>query len=139
MSSLLRKTITVAFILIFASDLFAPSFNSFVILRSEPVDPFRNLIHAIGRVETKFDTLAYNPEEKAVGYFQIRPIRVQDYNKRTGSKLLLKDMYDYDTSEKVFLYYASELGPYKFERIAKNWNGSGIKTIQYWRQVRKYL
>jgi hypothetical protein len=48
-------------------------------------------------------------------------------------------MYDYDTSEKVFLYYASELGPYKFERIAKNWNGSGIKTIQYWRQVRKYL
>jgi hypothetical protein len=139
MPSILRKTISIAFLLIFTSDLFAPNYSSLVIVRSEPIDPFRNLIHAIGRVETKFDTLAYNPEEKAVGYFQIRPIRVQDYNKRTGSKLRLKDMYDYETSEKVFLYYASELGPYQFERIAKNWNGSGRKTIQYWRKVRKYL
>jgi hypothetical protein len=108
-------------------------------LINKPADPFRKLIHAIGRVETKFDTLAYNPVEKAVGYFQIRPIRLQDYNERTGSRYRLRDMYDYETSEKVFLYYATEIGPYNFERIAKNWNGSGKKTIQYWKNVRKYL
>jgi len=90
-------------------------------------------------VETKLDTLAYNPEEEAVGYFQIRPIRVQDYNERTGKSYKPADMYDYQTSEKVFLYYASEIGPYNFEKIAKNWNGSGKKTIQYWKKVKNYL
>jgi hypothetical protein len=139
MASLLKKIAVIAFILIFTSDLFAPVSNSVTILVSRPADPFRKLIHAVGRVETKFDTLAYNPVEKAVGYFQIRPIRVQDYNERTGSRYRLRDMYDYETSEKVFLYYATEIGPYNFERIAKNWNGSGKKTIQYWRNVRKYL
>jgi hypothetical protein len=139
MASILKKLAVIAFVLTFASDLFAPASNSATILIKKPADPFRKLIHAIGRVETKFDTMAYNPVEKAVGYFQIRPIRVQDYNERTGSKYRLKDMYDYNTSEKVFLYYASEIGPYNFERIAKNWNGSGKKTILYWRNVRKYL
>jgi hypothetical protein len=90
-------------------------------------------------VETRFDTLAYNPVEEAAGYFQIRPIRIDDYNKRTGSDYTTKDMYDYKISEKIFLYYASRIGPYKFEKIAKNWNGSGPSTIHYWRRVKKYL
>jgi hypothetical protein len=123
----------------FAFELFAPSCNTVFILKMPPAEPFKKLIHAIGRVETKYDTLAYNPEEEAVGYFQIRPIRVEDYNKRTGSNYKLTDMYNYKISEKVFLYYASEIGPYDFERIAKRWNGSGSMTIQYWKQVKKYL
>jgi hypothetical protein len=139
MTSSLKKIVIIGLIFILTSDLFAPVSNSITILVYEPADPFRNLIHAIGRVETKFDTLAYNPEEQAVGYFQIRPIRLLDYNARTGNNYLLKDLYNYNTSEKVFLYYASAIGPYNFERIAKNWNGSGKKTIQYWRQVKKYL
>jgi len=65
--------------------LFAPTSESLVIIHSSPVEPFKKLIHAIGIVETKCDTLAYNPVEQAVGYFQIRPIRLEDYNKRTGS------------------------------------------------------
>jgi len=90
-------------------------------------------------VETRFDTTAYNPEEEAVGYFQIRPIRVQDFNERTGNSYEPADMYDYKTSEKVFLHYASEIGPYNFEKIAKNWNGSGKKTLLYWKKVKNYL
>jgi hypothetical protein len=139
MTSSLKKIVVFSLIFILASDLFAPVSNSVTILVNEPADPFRNLIHAIGRVETKFDTLAYNPEEEAIGYFQIRPIRLRDYNERTGNNYTSKDLYNYKTSEKVFLYYASEIGPYNFERIARNWNGSGKKTIQYWRQVKKYL
>lgn len=139
MPSVFKKIALTVFMFAFAINLFAPSNKSLVILATQPVEPFTKLIHAIGRVETKFDTLAYNPVEKAVGYFQIRPIRVLDYNKRTGSRYRLKDMFDYKTSEKVFLYYASGIGPYNFERIAKSWNGSGKKTIQYWKQVRKYL
>jgi hypothetical protein len=110
-----------------------------VIFESQREEPFRKLISAIGRVETKFDTLAYNPDEEAVGYFQIRPIRIRDYNLRTGNSYTSSDMYNYEISEKVFLYYASLIGPGNFEKIAKNWNGSGKKTIQYWKEVKKYL
>jgi hypothetical protein len=110
-----------------------------VIIDNAPVEPFKRLVNAIGMVETRYDTLAYNPVEEAVGFFQIRPIRVEDYNKRTGSNYQLKQMYDYKISEKIFLYYASKLGPDNFEQIARNWNGSGPKTIYYWNRVRKYL
>lgn len=139
MSSFLRRILSIVIILTFSFKVFAPGNNAGVIFISQPYEPFRKLISAIGMVETKFDTLAYNSEEEAVGYFQIRPIRVQDYNERTGNNLKPVDMYCYEISEKVFLYYASEIGPYNFEKIAKSWNGSGKKTIQYWKKVKNYL
>jgi hypothetical protein len=129
----------VTFFFSFASVVFAPSNEYLVIIGSQPVEPFRKLIHAIGMVETSLDTLAYNPEEEATGYFQIRPVRVNDYNTRTGSTYSLKDMYNYKTAEKVFLYYASTIGPFDFEKIARNWNGSGPLTALYWDKVKAYL
>jgi len=134
-----KKSLIVFLLLLPVFKVFAPSNNALVIIGTDPLEPYRKLVHAIGMVETRFDTLAYNPIEHAVGYFQIRPIRLLDYNIRTGSKYSMKDMYNYKTSEKIFLYYASEIGPYNFERIAKNWNGSGKMTIHYWKQVKKYL
>jgi len=140
MSLYIKKIASISFLILITFRVFAPTSKSlFIINTAKPVEPFRQLIYAIGRVETNFDTLAYNPVEKAAGYFQIRPIRIKDYNKRTGSHYTTKDMFDYEISEKIFLYYASQIGPYNFEQIAKNWNGSGRKTIQYWKQVRKYL
>jgi hypothetical protein len=139
MTSNLKKIVSITFLLVFAFKVFAPSSESLVIIDTPPVEPFNRLIHAIGMVETRYDTLAYNPVEKAVGYFQIRPIRVEDYNKRTGSNYTMKDMFDYKNSEKIFLYYASLIGPYNFEKIAMNWNGSGPRTINYWKRVKKYL
>jgi hypothetical protein len=62
-----------------------------------------------------------------------------DYNIRTGSSYELADMFDYEISKEVFLYYASRTGPYNFEQIAKNWNGSGPGTIIYWERVKSYL
>ena len=66
---------------------------------------YKQLVLAIGMVETKRDTLAYNPVEEAAGYFQIRPIRLLDYNNRTGSNYTMKDLFNYEISEKIFLYY----------------------------------
>jgi len=139
MSPYIKKIVSVSFFLLIICKVFAPSSGSMVIFHNTPIEPFKNLINAIGMVETSFDTLAYNPDEKAAGFFQIRPIRIEDYNKRTGSNYSTKDMFSYEISEKIFLYYASQIGPYNFERIAKNWNGSGKKTIQYWKKVKKYL
>jgi len=108
------------------------------------MQPFKPLIKAIGAVECNFDTLAYNPIEKATGYFQIRPIRIEDYNTRTGSNYDLVDMFDYGKAEIVFLYYASRIGPYNVEAISRNWNGgpNGMKikaTKKYFLKVQKVL
>lgn len=117
----------------------APVTKQLTIISTDPIEPYKKLISAIGSVETMHDTLAYNPVEQAVGYFQIRPIRLEDYNKRTGSKIKMKQLFDYKTSEKIFLYYAELAGPYNFEKIAKNWNGSGPRTLFYWKRVKNYL
>jgi hypothetical protein len=139
MKSIFKKIAATSFLLILAFKVFAPSSRSFNVVRTIPIEPFKPLINAIGMVETEYDTLAYNPLEEAVGYFQIRPIRLEDYNIRTGSTYTMNDLFNYKISEKIFLYYAAEIGPYNFERIAKAWNGSGQGTIQYWEQVKRFL
>lgn len=139
MSGLMKKMVIIICFFLFSRNLFAPVSGGLVVEVAEPVNPFKELIYAIGMVETKLDTLAYNPEEDAVGYFQIRPIRLRDYNARTGNRFKLKEMYEYEKAEKVFLYYASQIGPYNNEKIAKNWNGSGKKTRIYWNKVKKLL
>jgi hypothetical protein len=135
----LKKLTIVAILLLSSFRVLAPSTALLTIGKPAPIEPYTKLINAIGMVETKWDTLAYNPVEQAVGVFQIRPIRLKDYNKRTGSKYKMKDIYNYKVSEKIFLYYASKAGPNDFERIARNWNGSGIRTYYYWAQVQKHL
>ena len=139
MAKYLNKIITAFFLFLFVTKLFAPGIKAVAIMHVPAIEPFRQLIYAIGMVETRFDTLAYNPVEKAAGYFQIRPIRIEDYNKRTGSNYTTEDMFDYKISEKIFLYYASQIGPYNIEQIARSWNGSGPRTKYYWNTIKEYL
>ncbi len=134
-----KLLLTALMVLPFTFRVFAPNENFIAVQNHDAVNPFKPLIYAIGRVENNGDTLAYNPVEEAAGFFQIRPVRLDDYNKRTGKNYTLADMFDYETSERVFLYYASKIGHYNFEKIAKNWNGSGPRTIEYWNRVKKYL
>jgi len=136
---IMRRLVFIAVLLSVTLSAMAPSWTSFVIFHSSPIEPYKRLIHAIGVVETKCDTLSYNPVEQATGYFQIRPVRLEDYNKRTGSHYRMKDLYSYKISEKIFLYYASQVGPYDPEKIARRWNGSGPKTIHYWNRVKKLI
>jgi hypothetical protein len=135
------KKILLLIILIFSLTfrLSAPTRESLTIISSGSVNPFTHLIYAIGMVETRCDTLAYNPVEQAAGYFQIRPIRLKDYNKRTGSHYRMKDLFNYEISEKIFLYYAMQIGPSDFEKIARKWNGSGPRTIYYWKRIKEFI
>ena len=64
---------------------------------------------------------------------------MKDYNRRTGSKYKMKDLFNYEISEKIFLYYAEQIGPHDFEKISRKWNGSGPRTIHYWKKVKKYI
>ena len=136
----LRKVVFLTLLLLsFTFRVSAPSWKSMTIFEFLPIEPYKQLILAIGIVETKSDTLAYNPLEAAAGYFQIRPIRLLDYNKRTGSNYTTNDLFNYEVSEKIFLYFADQIGPYDFEQIARRWNGSGHLTIDYWNRIKQYL
>jgi hypothetical protein len=140
MHSNLRKLKVVCLLLIsFSLKVSAPCWTSVTIYEFPPVEPYKNLIFAIGMVETKGDTLAYNPYEEASGIFQIRPIRLKDYNQRTGNNYKSEDLFNYEISKRIFLYYADMVGPYKFEQIARRWNGSGLLTTSYWYRIRQYL
>ena len=137
--SRLRKIIFILSFLLAGLRVAAPESNLFIIAESPGVQPFSGLMYATAMVETMGNTLAYNEFENAVGIFQIRQVRIDDYNRRTGRNYCLEDMYDPQLSEKVFLYFASLAGPYKFEKIAKAWNGSGPMTELYWKRIKEYL
>lgn len=117
----------------------APGTISTVIFVSEPVDAFSRLIKAVVMVESSGDTLALNLREEAYGAFQIRPIRLLDYYRRTGINYKIEDCYNYKVSEEIFLYYAVMNNSFDYQSIARNWNGSGIMTLDYWKKVLKHL
>jgi hypothetical protein len=106
---------------------------------SEPEGLYDRLIKAVIQVESLGDTMAYNLTEEATGAFQIRPIRLLDYNRRTGSKYQLVDCYNFKVSKEIFLYYAERIGIEDYESIARKWNGSGKATLEYWDKVKSFL
>jgi hypothetical protein len=114
----------------------APGFRAFYLLKGETIQPYEKLIKAITFVESANGKYTYNKTEKAVGWFQIRQIRVDDYNRKTGKNYKLEDFYDYELSKKCFLYFANDRS---FEVVVKSWNGRGRQTEEYWKKVKKYL
>lgn len=119
--------------------VFAPDMKVAYICSVEPVDAYDRLVKAIVQVESAGDTLAYNLSEEAVGAFQIRPIRLLDYYQRTGINYKLKDCHNFKISKEIFLYYARLTGYPDYEMIARNWNGSGNATLDYWKKVKSNL
>lgn len=117
----------------------APEANVLTVFASDPVNPYLRLINAIIMVESKGDTLAYNPIEQAIGAFQIRPIRLRDYNNRTGNSYKHDECFNLEVSKEIFLYYADRIGYTNYELIAREWNGSGRTTLDYWKKVKSKL
>ncbi|MDX9727294.1 MAG: hypothetical protein RBT38_12995 [Bacteroidales bacterium] len=133
------KILLTLFFILSPYTLKAPGTSRLIIPVHEPVNPFVELMYATAMVETMGNEFAYNETENAVGIFQIRQIRIDDYNRLTGSNFSLDDMFDRENSEKVFLFFASQIGPYNLEKIAKRWNGSGPGTEIYWKQILAWL
>lgn len=136
---ILRKLLFTLSLLLAGLRVVAPEANYFIISESAGIRPFSDLMYATAMVETMGNTSAYNELENAVGIYQIRQVRIDEFNKRTGSNYNLSDMFDPELSAKIYLYFASLKGPYNLERIAKAWNGSGPMTELYWRRIKEYL
>jgi hypothetical protein len=114
----------------------APEAKVLSIFVTEPINIYDRLINAIIKVESKGNTLAFNPNEKATGALQIRPIRLIDYNRRTGSQYSRQDCFNLSVSKEIFLYYAMRIKYPNYELIARAWNGSGRSTLDYWKKVK---
>jgi hypothetical protein len=131
-----RKIILAVFFILISLRATAPGTKVVFIIAQDSVNAYARLMNAVIKVESAGDTLAYNPLEHATGAFQIRPIRLRDYNSRTGNNYELNDCYNLRISKEIFLYYAKQIGYPDYELIARNWNGSGKSTIDYWKKVR---
>jgi hypothetical protein len=131
------KGALLVFFLLLSIRAAAPGFQVAFILVPEPIFPYDRLIKAVVQVESKGDTLACNLIEEAFGAFQIRPIRLQDYNERTGNKYMMTDCFNFKISKEIFLFYARRFPD--DESIARKWNGSGENTAIYWEKVKSYL
>ena len=116
--------------------LSAPSYPVVYIPISEKISAYDALIRAVTYVESNHGKYIYNAEEKAVGWFQITPVRVKHYNSLKGTDYKLEDFYDYELSREMFVYFAQGRS---YESVAKSWNGSGYMTKIYWEKVSKQL
>ncbi len=133
------KSILIIFFLLLTIRATAPNVKVAFVFNSEPVDAYDRLIKAVIQVESLGDTLAYNLTEEAIGAFQIRPIRLRDYNQRTGNNYKSEDCYNFQISKEIFLYYAKQTDFPDYETIARKWNGSGKTTLDYWEKVKSHL
>lgn len=132
---------------LFSLRLLAPAGRvQFVILKDEEItEQLPLLINAVTWVESRHDPCAFNPLEDAVGAFQIRPVRVEHYNKLKGTNYVLEDFYNYDLSLEMFLYFichdskGNEIPPKSSEQSARDWNGSGEATTEYWNLVKSFM
>jgi hypothetical protein len=104
------------------------------------MNEYDRLIKAIIKVESNGDRYAFNSHEGAYGSFQVRLCRLTDYNRLNGLKLSLNDMYDYEISRKVFLYFTKGRS---YEVVSRAWcsgeNGTKKASEDYWNKVKKYI
>ena len=100
---------------------------------------YERFISALTWVESRHDTLAVGSVHD-LGLFQITPIRLRDYNQRTGSRYVEQDMFNPRISRIIFDYYSHGL---PFEEAARKWNRAyqwrDSLGLVYWNRVRKQL
>jgi len=133
------KSLLMIFFIVLPARAAAPGYKALWLFQAHTVNVYDKLIKAVVRVESWGDTLAFNPAEEALGAFQIRPIRLKDYNQRTGNNYKIEECYNYEFSKEIFLYYAMLTLHTDYETIARNWNGSGKATLDYWKKVKSHL
>jgi|ERR1035437_478705 hypothetical protein len=132
------RIILIIILLFLSIRAFCPNIKVICLAKEHPVNVHERLINAIVMIESNGNNNAYNPIENACGAFQIRPIRLKDYNKRTGNNLKISDCFDYEISKKVFLYYANQYDYRDIKGVCRNWNGKS-KGNKYYNKILSVL
>jgi hypothetical protein len=99
----------------------APTMVSLYAERGVIINPYEDIWQAVCMEESNMDPNAYNPLEEATGISQIRPIRLEEYNKLTGKNYTMKDMFNPLISKEIFMFYASSYGSY-YSKVEWIWS-----------------
>jgi hypothetical protein len=132
-----KMTITILLILL-TMVCKAPEWKTLTIIRAESINPYETIVKAVTTVESRNGKYLFNEKENAVGWFGIRPIRLNDYNKRTGKNISHTACYNYEVGRMIFLYYASQFDYRDTKSICVGWNGKSKKNL-YYKKIRKEL
>jgi hypothetical protein len=136
---MLKKLFLMACVILIPLQGFAPQQKALYITTEPPIRPYEALWIATCMVESSNNPMAYNPLEKATGIAQVRPIRLLDYNQRTGKDYKLRDCYNTKISKEIWLYYITKFRPDDLKSICKVWNGNGDKHKDYMEKIKKCL
>ena len=120
--------------------LYAPMEKVLYIQKEDPINPYLGLSKAIDKVETNCNPLAVGDKHLkswSYGIKQIRQIKLDWYNMKTGKHYTLKDCFNEEISQEIFMYHCMHY--ITLETSAKRWNGSGSATLIYWNKVKKLL
>jgi len=115
-----------------------PPLREVVICQPEQINPYSDIIRAVTTIESANGKYLYNAKENAVGWFGIRLIRLDDYNRRTGQNITHAQCYDYETGRRIFLYYASKIDYRDIKGICIAWNGMS-KHNKYYNKIKAVL
>jgi len=79
---------------------------------------YERFAKAVSWVESRWNPQAVG-HSMDYGLFQITPIRLRDYNRRTGNNYTMQDMFNPVINRMIFDYYSKGL---PFEVAARRWN-----------------
>jgi len=137
---MIKKMTTLLITMLLSIPALCPVANTALLFKAKEINYYDPLIRAVCMVESMNGLYIWNEKEQAVGHFQIRQCRVDEYNKKLGTNYVLKDFYDYELSRQMFLYYAHGKN---YEKASRGWNGGENAkkkwTDNYWNKVRRYL
>ena len=143
----MKRMITITLFSMFLTVLSAPPNHSAVVFEAEVARPYEAIWTAICQVESSGDQFAVGDKHlkhHSYGISQIRLSRLDDFYRQTSIRYSETDMFCPVKSKQVFIHYAVQIGPYNYERIAREWNSgpSGMKrksTLKYWQKIQREL
>ena len=132
------KLLTILILSLLSFEVFAPGNNFVPVLTPEPSNPYLPILNACYAIESSNGVMLLNAKEDAAGPLGIRPIKIADYNRRTGKRITLNDRYNYEISKTIFLYYVSQCDYRDIKGMAIAWNGKS-KENKYYSKIMKIL
>ena len=133
------KTILILPLVVIPVPLKAPNWYVDIIAKESGYKPYEKVFDAVCWVESNDNALAYNEAEGSVGIAQIRAIKVDDYNKRTGKNIKHEDCFCPQISKEIFMHHMEQYGVYRIDDGVRAWNGSGASTYAYLEKVKARL
>ena len=128
--------ILIVFLLGLSFNVLAPVSGLMTIESSEALNPYLSLFNAVCAVETGGRVLI-NHSEGAYGIAQITQAKLDDFNRVKGKRYTLNDCLRVEVSKEVFFWHMN--GYKDIDLSIRRWNGSGVKTYEYLKKVKKVI